>query len=172
MLQRTEEHMSQHATDGFAAWKIQYVDEIIPTWVRIKKMLVSSYNRIMETEVLVYTSHFKGAIAKRGESAFNGDKSTFWSKVLLVEGCVETERAERKNIENRLLAHRFSWHRRYEYEHNDQKMGNLGSQCATSQYAVTCRSTLYRNGTRDFRQIFLKSKRGTEWENGRPEKWL
>ena len=121
MLQRTEEHMSQNATDGFAAWKIQHVDEIIPTWVRIKKMLVSSDNRIMKTEILVDPSHFKGAIAKRGESAFNGDKSAFRSKVLLVEGCVETERAERKNVEHRLLAHRFTRHRRYEQEHSDQK---------------------------------------------------
>lgn len=122
MLQRTEEHMSQDATDGFAAWKIQYVDEIIPTWVRIKKMLVGSYNRIMETEILVDPSHFKRAIAKRGESALNRDKSAFGSKVLVVEGCVETERAERKNIENRFLAHRITRHRRYEEEGSEKKL--------------------------------------------------
>lgn len=122
MLQRTEEHMSQDATDGFAAWKIQYVNEIIPTWVRIKKMLVSSYNGIMETEILVDPSYFKGAIAKRGESAFNGDKSAFWCKVLLVEGCVEAEWAKRKDIENRLLAHRITRHRRYDEEGSEEKL--------------------------------------------------
>jgi hypothetical protein len=30
---------------------------------------------------------------------------------LLVEGHVEIERAERKDVENRFLAHRFTWHR-------------------------------------------------------------
>ena len=122
MLQRTEEHMSQDATDGFAAWEIQHVDEIIPTWVRIKKMLVSNYNRIVEAEILIYSSYFKGAIAKRGESALNGDKSAFGSKVLFVEGCVETERAKRKDIESRLLAHRITRHRRYKEESSEEKL--------------------------------------------------
>ena len=96
--------MSQDAVDRFAAGKIQHVDEVIPAWIRIHGILVSNKKRRMETEILVNPSHFQGAIAKRGDSGLNVDKSAIGRKGLIDEGHVETERAERKDIENRLLA--------------------------------------------------------------------
>lgn len=114
--------MSQDTTNGLPGWKIQEVDEIVPTWVRIQEMLVSGDNRCMKTEIMVDASHFKGAIAKRRESALNGDKSAFWGKILFVEGGVETERTERKDVENRLLTHRFTRRCREEEAQSDQKL--------------------------------------------------
>jgi hypothetical protein len=65
----------------------------------------------METEKLVDASQFQGAIAKHGDSGLKVDKSALGRKRLIDDSQVDTERAEWEDIQNRLLAHRFTRHR-------------------------------------------------------------
>ena len=70
---------------------------------------------------LVDASQFQGAIAKRRDSGLKVDKSASGRKRLIVEGHVETERAEWEDIENRLLTPRFTRHRHGENEESNPK---------------------------------------------------
>ena len=85
MFQRSEKDVSQETTDWFAAGKIQQVDEIIPTGVRVQRMLVGDEGRCMVTVILIDASQFEGAVAKRCNSGLNGDDSASGRKSAIVE---------------------------------------------------------------------------------------
>jgi gamma-glutamyl:cysteine ligase YbdK (ATP-grasp superfamily) len=84
-------------------------------------MLISDKVRRVVAVVLIHRPHLQLSISKGSDPYLNGDDSGLWCKRALVEGDIKVNGTERKNVEHRLLAHRFTRHRRYEQKHSDQK---------------------------------------------------